>query len=516
MGAILSGYRGEKASCARRLTGAPSALVGQNGQKAVEYPQLKTYLRKLSLRVRLGLLAAVAVAVAVTGVSVAAWLLTKRQLDGQLDSNLRSVQASPGYVQALLRTCQAQLPQPGGSAGDRTPTPYTVQVITGDGDICTAPGSPAIKVTAGDLEVARGLRREALHDADSEDGRSMRVVTSQPSRIADMGENYAVSIAQPLSEVSEPLEKLAWLLLGVAGVGVIGAATAGAGIARAGLRPVKQLTDATGHIARTEDLSVRIPVDGDDEIARLAESFNTMTGALASSRERQQQLIADAGHELRTPLTSLRTNIELLIRSERTGRQLASNVRAELLTSVEAQIAELAGLVGDLQELSRPDAAPGSKANQVVALHEVAKRALARAKLRGKELKFESELTDWFVWAEPSALERAVVNLLDNAVKFSPTGGTVCLCLEEGRLTIEDQGPGIPSDELPHVFERFWRSPSARGLPGNGLGLAITARAVHAAGGTVELRTPPDGGTVAIVTVPGARTPPPEEPPTIR
>ncbi|MBB4793446.1 two-component system sensor histidine kinase MprB [Streptomyces nodosus] len=470
-------------------------------------------MRRLSLRARLGLLAAAAVAVAVTGVAVTAWLLTERQLNSQLDSNLRSVQASPAYIQGLLRMCQVQELPTEQNKGDRTPTPYTVQVVTGDGTVCTAPGSSAIKVGAGDLAVALGLRENSLHDAVSEEGQAMRVATSRPDSLPQMSGNYAVSIAQPLSVISKPLNSLAWLLLGVAGVGVVGAATAGVGIARAGLRPMKQLMDVTEHIARTEDLSVRIRVDGDDEIARLAESFNAMTAALASSRERQQQLVADAGHELRTPLTSLRTNIELMMRSEKTGRELPPDVRRDLLSSVEAQITELAGLIGDIQELSRPDAAPGSASMRLVALHEGAERALARARLRGKELTFTCELEDWFVWGEPAALERAIVNLLDNAVKFSPAGGTVSLRLQGGRLSIKDEGPGVPPDELPYVFERFWRSPSARSLPGSGLGLAIVARAVQASGGTVGLHQAPGGGALAVMTVPGARTPPPETPP---
>ncbi|MEV5566045.1 MULTISPECIES: HAMP domain-containing sensor histidine kinase [Streptomyces] len=484
-------------------------------EHAEEGAPVRTYLLRLSLRARLGLLAAVAVAVAVSGVAIAAWVITQQQLTNQLDSNLRSVEASPGYVQGLLRTCQIEPPPADKGQEDRTPTPYTVQVITSDGTICTAPGSTAIRVTASDLAVARGFQPDALHDAESEDGEAMRVATSRPDRLADLGEHYAVSIAQPLSVVSKPLNSLAWLLLAVAGVGVMGAATAGVGVARAGLRPVKQLTDATEHIARTEDLSVLIPVDGDDEIARLAKSFNAMTAALAESRDRQQQLIADAGHELRTPLTSLRTNIELLIRSEKSGRALPPNVRSELLTSVGAQIAELAGLIGDLQELSRPDAMPGSTSLQLVALHDVAVRALERVRLRGKELEFTCELEDWFVWAEPAALERAVVNVLDNAVKFSPPGSVITLRLKAGRLSIDDQGPGIPPDELPHVFERFWRSPSARSLPGNGLGLAIVTRAVHASGGRIELLPAPGGGTSAVMTIPGTRTPPPEAPPSI-
>ncbi|WP_432190050.1 sensor histidine kinase [Streptomyces sp. Tue6028] len=463
-----------------------------------------------SLRARLGLLAAAAVAVAVSTAAVSAWLVTRQQLTDQLDSNLRSVQASPRYVQALLGTCGVEQPSAGSS--DQTPTSYTVQVITADGSVCAAPGSTPIEVTDEDLAVVRGLRGPTLHDAVSEKGEPMRVATSRPDMPRAAGD-FAVSIAQPLDTVNDPLGRLALILLGVAGVGIVGAATAGAGVARTGLRPVKALTATAEHIAHTDDLTVRIPAEGDDEIARLSEAFNAMTEALATSRTRQQQLIADAGHELRTPLTSLRTNIELLIRSERTGRRIPADARLDLLTSVGSQIGELAGLVGDLQELSRPDSARGNGPLEVVALHRVAERALERARRRGKHLEFESAMDDWYVLAEPASLERAVVNLLDNAVKFSPEGGRVSVSLGSGRLTVRDEGPGIPPDELPHVFDRFWRSPTARGLPGSGLGLAIVSQTVRRSGGTVELRSAGAVGTEAVVRIPGSHQPPPERAP---
>jgi len=275
---------------------------------------------------------------------------------------------------------------------------------------------------------------------------------------------------------------------------------------------VDRLTGAVEHIARTEDLAVRIPVDGHDEIARLSRSFNAMTEALASSRELQQQLIADAGHELRTPLTSLRTNIDLLARSEETGRSLPPGDRAELFASVKAQMTELAALIGDLQELSRPDAVPGGTP-EVVALHEAADRAVQRARLRKQHVTLTADLAPWYVRGEGAALERAVVNLLDNALKFSPEGAEVTVTLTaEGTLTVRDRGAGIPAEELPHVFDRFWRSPTARGLPGSGLGLSIVARTVRQAGGEVELRAAADGGTEAVLRLPGAPTPPPEAP----
>jgi two-component system sensor histidine kinase MprB len=234
-----------------------------------------------------------------------------------------------------------------------------------------------------------------------------------------------------------------------------------------------------------------------------------MTAALASSRDRQQQLIADAGHELRTPLTSLRTNIELLQRSEATGRALAPEVRTELMSSVRAQVTELASLIGDLQELSRPDAA---RTVQVVALHEVAGTALARARLRGPDLRITADISPWYVRGEAAALERAIVNLLDNAVKFSPSGGEVTVALRDGVLTVRDHGPGIPAEDLPHVFERFWRSPSARSLPGSGLGLSIVARTAEQSGGEVSLAPAPGGGALATLRLPGAPVAPPGPP----
>ncbi|MFG3061535.1 sensor histidine kinase [Streptomyces sp. NPDC048231] len=468
---------------------------------------MKSPFRRLTLRLRLGLSAAVAVALAVSAVATASWLVTRQQLTAQLDSNLQSVQAQPGYVQDLLSLCGMQLPDV--SQRNQTPTPYVVQVITADGTVCVAPGNKKVAVDETDLAVARGVLESALHNATSEDGRRMRVSTTRPDMPPRLSGEFAVSIAQPLTAVDNPLNSLALFLLGFAGVGVVGAATAGIGISRAGLRPVEHLTDAAEHIAHTQDLTVRIPADGDDEIARLSMSFNDMTEALATSRERQQQLIADAGHELRTPLTSLRANIQLLIRSHTSGRKLPGNAMNDLLHSVESQVGELASLIADLQELSRPDTKPDETSLHVVALHEVAGRAMERVRLRGSDLEFISDLEEWYVLSEPSALERAVVNLLDNAVKFSPPGGTVSLRLGDGRLVVRDQGPGIPADELPHVFDRFWRSPTARSLPGSGLGLAIVAKTVQQAGGTVTLRPAATQGTEAVIRIPGTRNPPP-------
>ncbi|MEU3657508.1 HAMP domain-containing sensor histidine kinase [Streptomyces sp. NPDC032161] len=489
--------------------GSPTAGARTTGARTAGFLRR---LRTLPLRTRLALLVATAVAFAVAAVAAACWFVTREQLEDQLDSSLRGSEIDTRYLSDLYAYCRGTTPLP--------PRPftgkYTVQLIDSQGTVCNAPDVSPLPVTRADMAVVDQDRPDALHSATAANGTRMRVYTHPLLQITQIPGGatgrIAVSVARPMSEINDPLSTLAWVLLVVSGIGVFGAGAAGLWVARTGLRPVDELTEAVEHVARTEDLTVRIPAEGEDEIARLSRSFNSMTASLASSRDRQAQLIADAGHELRTPLTSLRTNIELLARSDETGRAIPPDDRKALMTSVKAQMTELASLIGDLQELARPDAAtPGPL--QVVALHDIADTALERARLRGPELTIRADLTPWYVRAEPAALERAVVNVLDNAVKFSPPRGTIEVALRDGELTVRDHGPGISAEELPHVFERFWRSPSARQLPGSGLGLSIVARTIQQAGGTVSLRPAPDedegGGTIASIRLPGAPQPPP-------
>ncbi|MFJ3800108.1 ATP-binding protein [Streptomyces sp. NPDC090088] len=473
------------------------------------------------------MLVAAAVAFAVAAVSVTCWFIVQGKLYDQLDADLKKSTQRPlqiNDVMGVLSVCPQKPDETADSTSDsgglRLRDSYYTQLIKADGSSCVSSDSPGtLKTTSDDKAVAKNAAsgRGIYHNGVDTSGNDVRVLTiplvvsqglgSQPRIYPEM----ALMSAVPLKNTQKTLNDLALLLLLVSGVGVLGAGAAGLAVARAGLRPVDKLTEAVEHVARTEDLSIRIPVENetDDEIARLSRSFNSMTTSLANSRELQQQLIADAGHELRTPLTSLRTNIELLTRSEETGRPLPPADRKALLASVKAQMTELASLIGDLQELSRSEGQRGERV-QVVALQDTVEAALSRARLRGPELKITADVQPWFVRAEPSALERAIVNILDNAVKFSPEGGTIDVALERGVLTVRDHGPGIPEDELPHVFDRFWRSPSARALPGSGLGLSIVARTVQQAGGDVTLARATGGGTVATVRLPGAPTAPPD------
>ncbi|MCF3130533.1 sensor histidine kinase [Streptomyces olivochromogenes] len=479
--------------------------------------------RVLPIRARLSLLVAAAVAFAVAAVSVTCWFIVQRKLYDQVDNDLHKAVSMPRLQQSdLINGALADCTQtPQQSLGGVLRNNTYSQVVREDGTPCLFQSSVGrINVGQADKDVVKNASDPdatgVIHNATASDGDDVRVLTI-PRVLLDPATgtttNAALMAAVPLKGTQSTLNDLALILLLVSGVGVVGAGAAGLAVARAGLRPVDKLTEAVEQVARTEDLGVRIPVeeDSEDEIARLSRSFNSMTSALASSRELQQQLIADAGHELRTPLTSLRTNIELLTRSEETGRPIPPEDRKALLASVKAQMTELASLIGDLQELSRSAGQRGERV-QVVAFQDTVTAALGRARLRGPELTITADVEPWYVQAEPSALERAVVNILDNAVKFSPDGGTIDVRLEKGVLTVRDHGPGIPEDELPHVFDRFWRSPSARALPGSGLGLSIVARTVQQAGGEVSVTRAEGGGTTATIRLPGAPTAPPETP----
>lgn len=394
-------------------------------------------------------------------------------------------------------------------------------VILADGTSCPPNEPRSVKITESDLRVAGsgtvGLgARSHFRDGQLANGDAVRVyvVSYGPIMFNGRPTTAAVAISQPLRPVHDALFGIALITSLAAALVIVVSASGALWLARRALQPVDRLTQAAEYIARTQEPGTTIEVAGNDEITRLSVAFNAMSTALAQSRDSQSQLIADAGHELRTPLTSLRTNIDLLVRSEETGRPLPEAMRAKLFASVKAQMVELSTLIGDLLVLSRPAQATGTAPAAVLGLHDVVSRALDRARLRGPSLVFNVELQPWYVRADPNTMERAVVNLLDNAVKFSPADGSVDVSLTSGVLTIRDHGPGIAPEDLPHVFDRFWRSPSARQLPGSGLGLAIVAQVIRDAGGTASLAhatSEPDGttgGAVATVRLPGTPAPP--------
>jgi two-component system, OmpR family, sensor histidine kinase MprB len=290
--------------------------------------------------------------------------------------------------------------------------------------------------------------------------------------------------------VNHTLHRITFLLIVIALGGIAVAAGLGLAVSQAALRPVRRLTETTENVTETGDLSQRIEATGEDELGRLATSFNTMLAALEDSSRAQRQLVADASHELRTPLTSLRTNIEVLA-GERT---LAPDQREKLLSDVVEQLGEMTTLIAELIELARAEQHPEEA--QEVRLDLLAEDAVERARRNRPNVIFTTDFESSLVHGAPSTIERAVANLLDNAAKWSPPGGEVEVGVRGDEVTVRDHGPGIAEEDLPYVFDRFYRASAARGLPGSGLGLAIVKQVAEAHGGTVVAERPEDGGTL--------------------
>lgn len=344
---------------------------------------------------------------------------------------------------------------------------------------------------------------------------SRRTVSEQRVLAIHLPNGSSLLISKSLQPTNAVMTKLKWVLLAVGGIGVVIAAVAGGMVARTGLRPVGRLTEAAERVARTDDLRP-IPVFGSDELARLTEAFNAMLRALAESRERQARLVADAGHELKTPLTSLRTNVELLMASSSPGApRIPESELVELRSDVIGQIEELSTLVGDLVDLTREDNAHGV-ALEDIDMSEVIDRSLERVRRRRNDIQFQVDIVGWQVHGDAAGLSRAVLNLLDNAAKWSPSGGTVGVRLRQvdsahAELVVSDEGPGIAPEERGLVFERFYRSTLARAMPGSGLGLAIVKQVIVKHGGMIRIgETIPDGdppGTSFFVLLPGRPAP---------
>jgi two-component system, OmpR family, sensor histidine kinase MprB len=459
--------------------------------------------RRLSLRGRLTVLVTAAVAIAVVGVAVTSWLLVRGRLYQQFDAQLRSYaqlaaqSPTPAAALAALRSADRQGAAIGGERGPA----LTVQFIDGSG-VSTASDIAAVsQVPVSDRarEVAAG-RLDIASEVVTIGQDRYRVWTVRRA-------GGAAQVARNAEGIENTLAELALWHAVVGLVGVAGAAVAGLLVARSALRPVHALTAGAERIARTRDPSDGIEVGGRGEIARLAEAFNTMLAALADAQAAQRHLLQDAGHELRTPLTSLRNNVELLLRAETLGdpaKVLAAADRARLLTDLSAQTEELTTLVGELVDLAKRDASP--EPVRPLDLVEVVGSAVDRVRRRATLIRFEVRLEPASLLGHPGSLERAVLNLLDNAVKWSPAGGTVLVSVRTDppvvRICVADEGPGIDDADLPHVFKRFYRADAARARPGSGLGLAIVEQVATAHGGTVHAARPDTGGTLLTITLP--------------
>jgi two-component system sensor histidine kinase MprB len=447
----------------------------------------------MSFRARLGTFIALAVGLTVALAALASYFVVRHQLLAQIDRSLQTDVTSAKSVSA------GGVIDPNLAARFLEHNGGFLQVITTSGiessslrDSFGVPPTHAQEAIAG---TGSGNRFDTMRFQ----GADYRVLTEGATTLTSPPQTVALQIARPMGDIDHTLSTLGVILWFVTLGGIALAVGLGYLIGRQTLKPVAALTEAAEYVAATQDLSSSIEVETEDELGRLARSFNSMLIALAASRAQQVQLISDAGHELRTPLTSLRTNIEVLMRMP----DLPAAERREMFTDVEAQLQELTNLVGDLVDLARHEERDTEPIE--VRLDSIVQNAVDRARRRAPSISFETHLTAGSVRAQPSLLERAVMNVLDNAAKWSPPGSLVEVWLQRGAiwtLDVHDHGPGISADDLPHVFERFYRADSARSMPGSGLGLAIVRHVIANNGGTVSASVPPEGGTVIHIELP--------------
>ena len=438
----------------------------------------------MSFRARLALVAAVAVALAILIASFVIYFVVRDQLRATVDDAL---QTTAGQLRASPPHDFEHFGTPAGEPGGAKVYP---QVVDASGKVYPTSSSAEVRLPVSNdvIAVARGERGAFYNDVEV-DGTHFRVLTF-PFRVLTFPPRIvAVQAARSLTEVDHSLGRIKNLLILIAGGGIAIAAALGMAVSRAALAPVRRLTTATENVTATGDLSDRIEVGGRDELSRLAGSFNAMLGALQESSRAQRQLVADASHELRTPLTSLRTNIEVLA----SERALPTGERERLLADVVDQLTEMTTLISELIDLARGEEQTAEP--EEVRLDLVAADAVERARRDRPAVTFTTDLSESMVQGIPSTIERAVANLLDNAAKWSPQGGEIEVAVRNGEVSVRDHGPGIDEADLPYVFDRFYRSPSARGRPGSGLGLAIVRQVAVAHGGTVVAERAEGGGT---------------------
>ncbi len=460
----------------------------------------------MTFRNRLVLATTSAVLVVVLLGSFATYLVASHSLVSSIDATLSE-------SSKIVVTENA--PPPIANECDQTPAGQCSQVIQPNGQ--PIGGYQQIPVPAQVRAVASSTGRGAAIFFDTDiNGTEVREIAYPlpPGFVYDdvgLGQDVplvaggALQLTTPLTGVNQELQHLAYALWVVIVVGVALAVLLGLGVGRAVLRPLNSLTDNVEDLAETTDVSQRLDPGGKDELGRLRRAFNSLLAALDSSRESQRQLVLDASHELRTPLTSLKTNLEVARRMD----ELTPEDREVLISDVLTQLDELTTLVADLAELARGDqpaleTGPFRFDSVVMEAVEV---ATTHGRPRG--VVFDAHVAPTWVRGSAGRIERAVDNLLDNALKWSPDGGVVEVLCANGQLVVRDHGPGVDESDVPYIFDRFYRAPSARGRPGSGLGLAIVAQVAREEGGSVSVQRAGEGGAIFRLSLPVVTAPHP-------
>jgi two-component system, OmpR family, sensor histidine kinase MprB len=444
----------------------------------------------VTLRNRVSVAAAAGVLIVVAAVSSVLYFSYAASLHSRVDAALvDAAQQASSIAERLKRSAAAS--QSKADIG-KPVTVGSVEVQLFPGPV--AAGQPTRFGPLDNRDVAVAEHAQPAYFTDARDGgQQFRVYTAAwPGGL--------VRTSRAANADNGALRNAAMLL---AGLTVAAAAvTYGAARLTAGriLRPIAELTAAAEHVTQTRDLTARLDSTGtSDEVGRLGASFDTMLAALHESVTAQRQLVADASHELRTPLTSLTTNLDLL----EDGAGLADPQAPALVRAAREQADELDQLITDLLDLARyHESAPH---RETVRLDLLTSEAVHRVRQRTPHAAIVADLQPCLVHVDPAGVDHAICNLIDNAIKWNPPDGAVHVAVADAHVSVTDHGPGIPDEDLPHIFERFYRAPAARGMPGAGLGLAIVARIAQTNDATADVRTGPDGSTFTLAFPPHPR-----------
>lgn len=443
----------------------------------------------MTLSTRVTLAAGFAVLLAVVSVSTAVYVVVRSNLHDQIDRSLIDEAETLRHDEGSL---DRHLPE---SSAVRGHVPLVqdvfMQVVDSNGDIVMSFEDRRLPVPSEVVAVARGERNETFFDAKVAD-------TSVRVYVTGAGDGIALQLGRSLSEVQQTLRQLVVTLTGISLAALVLAIVIGRLVAAAATGPVHRVAQAADTVARTRELSHHIDVPSGDDLGHLASSFNAMLDALSESLSQQRQLVADASHELRTPLATLRTNVEVMRRAD----ELPGEEREALIRDTVAQTEELTRLVADLVELARGDGHEEQLTE--VDLWDAARRAIDAVGRVHPSITFRLDGEPSLIHGAPQRISRAVSNLIDNAAKWTPPAGEVEVDVRSGTVTVRDHGPGIDPEDLPRVFDRFYRSPGARTMPGSGLGLAIVKQVADAHGGSVTADNRPEGGAMFVLSLPVA------------
>lgn len=445
-----------------------------------------------SFRSRLAVLTSTAVALVIVGIALVTYIGAEHIVFQSIDNTLikQSVNAigeAESSGNPLVRNdfygSIAWIVEAGGSAqGD--PLPVTTEVrrvaASGRGTYFTTVDPHGVPEREIVMAVPSGLTVEGVNG---------------PFPLRSGG---ALQLTTPLQEVDRELGLLRIGIVVAALIGIGAAVAIGLLVARRAMRPLDELTESIEHISTSIEDAERLSPESDDELGKLRRAFNRLLKAVDSSRSAQRQLVLDASHELRTPITSLRTNIEILPRVA----ELPEDDQQLIFRDMLSEVGELTNLVGNLTELVRGEQHPSPAVD--FALHEVVMNSIASVTPYGhtREIEIRAIVTKCSVSGHPDKVGTAVSNLLSNAIKWGPIGSLVEVTCFDGVVSVRDEGPGISSEDLPHIFDRFYRSSASRALPGSGLGLAIVAQAVQGDGGTVAVANRETGGSEFVISLP--------------